>query len=88
MITVNKVNIYIKYRGDIDGWSRNNSKKELSIIKDDDWYLMNSLIQDIKLLNKKLTSQEYSDKLQENLKLNCENDETINRLRKLADELW
>lgn len=83
MITENKIKLYNKYSGDIDGWARNSSKKELSIMSDDDWFLIDGFIQDLTLVKKGLASVEFSISLNNKLKENCDTDETINRIKKI-----
>ncbi len=87
MITQEKVKIYNRFQGDIDGWARRGSKKEKSIMSDVDWSLIDSLVQDIRLIQKELTSKEFSDALQIRLSENCNNPETISQLEKIANKL-
>lgn len=67
MITEDKVKIYKRYNGDIDSWARSGSKKEKSIIIDEDWYVIDGLIQDLSLVKKGLASSGFSETL--NVKL-------------------
>lgn len=80
MITLKKLNIYKNYFGDIDAWTRLGSKKDHTIIDEGDWNLIYNLIQNI---NNGLSKQELSD-LEENLKLYCDCDKTIQQLTMLA----
>jgi len=84
MITQEKVKIYNSFQGDVDGWARMGSKKEQSIMKDNDWALIDNLLQDILLVRKGLTSKEFSDNLQKRLVESCDSSETINQLKKLG----
>lgn len=86
MITQEKIKIYSSFQGDVDGWARMGSKKEKVIMSDEDWSLINGLVQDIQLVKKGVTSKEFSDTLQRRLVENCDNPETINQLRKVADK--
>ena len=83
MITEKKINLYNKYGGDIDGWARNNSKKELSIMSDDDWFLIDGFIQDLTLVKNGLASLEFSNSLNNRLKENCDTEETINKIKNI-----
>ena len=76
--------MYYKYNGDIDNWARIGSKNEITIIGDGDWYMIDNYLQDIILVKRKLTSPEFENTLNNNLENNCENQETINLLMKLA----
>jgi hypothetical protein len=86
MITQNKLKIYTSYSGDSDSWARMSSNKEKEVMNDADWSLIGSLLQDIQLVKKGLTSKEFSLSLQEILLKNCDNIETINQLKKIADK--
>ena len=83
MITEYKIILYNKYSGDIDEWARNNSKKELSIMSDDDWFLIDGFIQDLTLVKNGLASLEFSNSLNISLKENCDTEETINKIKKI-----
>lgn len=67
MITKEKLTVYRKYNGDLDLWARIGASKEKSIMSDDDWYLIDSLIQDVIIsqnkLYKKLESKTYDDEV-------------------------
>jgi len=84
MITEEKIKIFRRYRGDIDSWARSGSKVELSMMNDDDWFMVNELVQDLILVKKGLTSIEFSQNLETRLRLCCNNNGTIEELRKIA----
>lgn len=63
MITTEKIAIFKKYAGDIDGWARMAPAEEKAAISDADWYEINGLIQDYALVKKGLASVRYVDKL-------------------------
>lgn len=81
MITQDKIKIFKRYSGDIDSWARSASKKEKLIINDNDWYIINGLIQDLSLMKKGLTSLTFSNNLNKRLMENCDSDETIQALK-------
>lgn len=83
MITENKIKLYNKYSGNIDGWARNNSKKELAIMSDDDWFLIDGFIQDLTLVKNGLVSLEFNNSLNDRLKENCDTEETINKIKRI-----
>lgn len=83
MLTVKKIEIYSRYQGEIDAWVRNNSKKELAIMSDEDWYLIDGFIQDLTLVKNGVVSKEFSDSLNTKLHENCDNEETINKIKNL-----
>jgi hypothetical protein len=84
MLTLNKIQIYSRYNGDIDSWVRNNSREELTALTDEDWCLIDGFIQDLKLVELGLISMEYNNSLKVKLIKNCDSQETINAIIKLA----
>lgn len=84
MLTVKKIEIYSRYQGEIDAWVRNNSKKELAIMSDEDWYLIDGFIQDLTLVKNGLVALEFSHSLNTKLHENCEDEETINKIKSLV----
>jgi len=85
MITEEKIKIYTRYKGDIDGWARTSRKKEQNVMEDSDWYLIEALIQDIQLVKKGLASSVYSNNVNEKLTSNCDSVETIKKLKAIAE---
>ena len=83
MITKKLLKHYKRYKGDIDAWSRSNVTKEHY----QDWYLIGSLIQDLKMIDKLLASQEYIISIEGKMLANCENDEAIQELYALEKSL-
>lgn len=84
MITEDKIKVYKRYDGDIDSWARSGSKKEKLIMTDEDWYVIDGLIQDLTIVKKGLASSGFSENLNVKLKETCDNDSTVNQLQKLA----
>jgi hypothetical protein len=84
MITDQKIKIYKKHGGDVDFWGRVGSAWEKSIMNDDDWGIISGFLQDLYLSNNKLTSAEFDRNLYEKLEKVCDNQSTIDGLRKLA----
>lgn len=70
-ITLERLKVYQKFSGDIDGWARMGSSEEKENMSDEDWYIIDGLIMDIKLgrsnleeiLSKSLVNQEAIDYL-------------------------
>ena len=57
MITKKILNIYKKYNGDIDSWVRFGSLEEKEIMSDDNWYQIDSLIQEVVIAHSNLTQK-------------------------------
>ena len=77
MLTKDKINVYKRYRGDIDRWGRTGSEEELRIMSDSDWLLIDSLLQDIYLINNNLSSDSYTYNVEAKLNESCDCDETV-----------
>jgi len=82
VITIDKIKIYKRFNGDIDGWARIGTKEEKSIMNDNDWFLIEGFIQDISLVKKGLASDAFMKSINERLKENCDSEETIELIKK------
>lgn len=86
MITQKKLEIYRSYQGDIDDWCRMTMYTDTSSeIKREDWYLIDNLLQELSMIKRGIVSKEYEKKIWEELKRNCDSEETIHQLEKLVD---
>ena len=84
MITANKITIYEKFNGDIDGWARSGTKEQHEIINDGEWFLIDELVQDVRLIKNNLASSDFQKKIYKKLRENCDNLETIKYLEKIS----
>ena len=84
MITQNKLNVYRHINGDVDGLYRTGSPAQHQTMQPGDWNLIESLIQDINLVDKGLTSEEYAKSVEEKLSQHTDSKETIEQLKILA----
>lgn len=72
MITKEKIEIFESYGGDMDDFVRTGRARLKKLFDDDDWFLIDSLYQDIDLINKSLVAREYLQKTLSKLKDNCD----------------
>ncbi|AUC15909.1 hypothetical protein BTO06_12435 [Tenacibaculum sp. SZ-18] len=72
MLTIEKIKIYNKFGGDIDGLTRVGKSTEKNLISDNDWSLIDEFEQDIKLISDRLVSKEYREKSLIKLNENCD----------------
>jgi hypothetical protein len=72
MITIEKIKIYNKFGGDIDGFSRGGKTSEENLFDDNDWSLIDEFEQDIKLISDRLVSKEYREIALIKLNENCD----------------
>jgi len=84
MITIPKVKIYAHYDGDLDMWLRTGKKAEKEIMASEDWHLIDGLIEDCTVIQNRVGSERREADTFQRLIENCENEETIKALMKLA----
>lgn len=78
MINNEKILIYKKYEGDLDAWARIATFEEKKAMSDDDWYLIDNLIQNVVVSRPNII---------ETLKRNVENEEVMNEILGIAMKL-
>jgi len=76
-ITIEKVKIFQKYGGDVDGLARVGTAKQKNFFESDEWYLISSLYQDAELISKGLTSSEFSNTFYTRLGELCDSDSIV-----------
>ncbi len=72
MITLQKLNVYNKYSGDIDQFGRAGIRKDHKIISEEEWFFLSNILQSLNMVKKKVTSTEFSNKTIEELKNSCD----------------
>ena len=63
MITKKKIEIYDKYAGELEGLQIIGTASEHKAIDEKDWRLLENLIHDIELINKRLVTEAYKNKI-------------------------
>lgn len=86
MLTIEKVKLYNRWRGDIDSWARSGSRKSKSGMEDDDWYLIDRFIGDLTLIKNGHAAESYTKDLNDRLLESCDSQETINQIKKLVEQ--
>ena len=84
MLTLEKLNIYNYFGGDIDGWARTSKKNNSSGMTDEDWTLIDKLIQGLFLVSTGAASAEYATSIEHLLLSATEDEKTRQELRKMA----
>jgi hypothetical protein len=87
VITLEKLRIYSRYKGDGDLFSRAGSKRERESMHGADWELIDTLLQDATVLNRNLGSEERNNQALRRLRSGCENDEVVSKILSLAENL-
>jgi hypothetical protein len=70
MITKQKIEIYKKFHGASDGFVRVGSRAEKELMPYDDWALIDSVLQDLELIEKGLASKDFKNHIDTKLKEN------------------
>lgn len=84
MLTPEKLLIYRRYQGDIDGWSRTRNPSESSGMSDGDWYLIEELRQALFLVSSGRASTEFALATEQRLIEVTLDEETRLSIRELA----
>lgn len=84
MIDLEKISIFCKYHGDLDGKTRMTSDREKALISDDDWHQIERMIQDLYLVEAGLASRNYRAKLDAALAESCSDAATVDALKALV----
>jgi hypothetical protein len=72
-ITPDKLAIYNRYGGSVDSYARAGKAKEREILSDEDFFLIDNLLQSVDMINRGLASEEFKSK-------------TFERIREIADD--
>jgi len=67
MISHEKIRIYQKYNGRIDKFLRSNKNWEKSVLTNDDWLLIDGILQDCEMIAKGLTSESFKKDFEKRL---------------------
>jgi hypothetical protein len=67
MLTLDKLRIYRRFDGDMDGWAQTATGHDASGIADDDWFLIEELRQGLALVATGQASQTYAASLESRL---------------------
>ena len=84
MISGEKLRIYDKFNGDVDGFSRGGSQIEKSSISDQDWRLIDELIQSLTMVKQGLVSRDFEARVRERLSEVVQDEHTREYLYRLS----
>ena len=87
MITLDKLKIYKRYKGDGDMFGLAGRPVERQIVNDADWILIDTLLQDVIVIDRKLGSESRVAEAEQRLRETCADDEVIEEIRCLAKKL-
>jgi hypothetical protein len=84
MLTPEKLRIYRRFGGDIDGWARASGLGDSSGMTDDDWSLIDELRQGLRIVSSGQASVEFASSVERRLLAATADDRTREQLRELA----
>ena len=84
MITFDKLKIYEAFRGDPDMWGRARRRRDREILSDEDWKLIDELIQELTLVNRNLASETNAAQIEKKVQVNTTDSKVADRLKALA----
>jgi len=84
MITLNKLKIFARYRGDVDMFGRAGRQKDKQLFDDREWYLINTLIGDAAVIKRRLGSEQRTEEAARRLRENCESEKVIDEIMRIA----
>lgn len=87
MVNLKNIEIFKTYQGDGDGFVRSATVEEKSIMSYNEWSFVDNIIQDLKLIENDLASQTYLNVVNQRLRENCDSEETIQELKKIAYDM-
>jgi hypothetical protein len=85
MITKEKLTMFKYYNGDIDAFGHG-PKRDKKVISENEFHVIDNLIQDIRLVQKGLAGNEYETELNKRLEESCDTSETIDYLKKFSTD--
>jgi hypothetical protein len=86
VITKEKLDLYVRYRGDGDGWARARKVGEVQTINDEEWHLIDQLLFGIKAASSGMASDSFSQEVEGKLRLAVADASVEWRLRVIALE--
>ena len=84
MLALDKLRIYRRFGGDIDGWARTHGRGDTSGMTDDDWSLIDELRQGLRIVSSGQASAEFASSVERRLLASTADDRTREQLRELA----
>ena len=85
MITNDLIDLYKYYGGDIDGFTRNCKPHQIQMVNTEDWAMIESVIQDLRLINSGMVSDEFREVVERKLREGF-NQQAVIAVRLLAME--
>lgn len=84
MISETMLNIFAKFDGDIDGFSRGGNAVERTILDDRMWYQISALLQEVGIVASGLASPAFTDSIEARLLAESSTPRVAERIRELA----
>ena len=83
MITKVKIEIFKSYGFDVDAF-QHGKKIDKKNMDDDEFFLLNNLIQDFKIITNHQASEQFQKAAEKKLRAVCDNEDTVAEFKKLV----
>jgi len=87
VITKAKLKIFERFKGDGDMFCRTGRQSEKRTFSDEDWHLIDVLLQDAIVIDRKLGSDHRTAEATERIRTSCEDDDVVEQVHWLAEKL-
>jgi hypothetical protein len=87
VITLDKLKIFSRYKGDVDQFGRAGRTSEKQVLTNDEWGLIDMLLQDAVVINRNLGSEARTASAWRRLHENSEDDAVVTEIRRLAEKM-
>ena len=84
MLTLDKLDVYRRFGGDIDAWARTCGSGDPSGMTDEDWFLIDELRQALAMVASGLASPEFSASVERRLVASTVDEQTRRALRAIV----
>lgn len=84
MITLEKVQTYQLYDGDVDMFARNGKSKQKEHFPDMEWSVIDQFVQEMAIVRRNLASVEFVASLRQRMMQHCDCQDTVEALMSLG----
>ena len=85
MITVEKIRIYQRFCGDVDGFSRGGTESEIRAITDEEWHQIGQIVQRLSLIKTMPVTDGYKSETSQLISTWVSDESALAELNRLAE---
>ena len=86
-ITIEKLEVYMFFNGDIDDFARRANKDQQEEIFSDEWYMIDELINDYHIIKKELAAKQFEISFHNKMDSNFHNEEAKQKFYQVYDQI-